>query len=927
MNIMNRTAWKAMWRNKLRTWVTVVGILLSAAMFMAVTTMCVSIWHFLVDHERISNGDCFVKFRYQTQEQLDAMRQDHHITKLGVGKTLGYTTFSLDTADGEISETVVILSGDEAFYEMLSGELVYGAYPKNSGEIAITENIYQYLKQSGRPCEIGQTVTLDIAADPEHTDIPTTEKAYSKDYKIVGILKTFFKFHGDDFKLSSLLTYSDGNEASALWYSSMIKTFPASQARSYISNHSDENTYGQWYALNTDLLGLYGDIQYANYTVIIGGLAAVLMGIILLGSVSLIYNSFSISVSERTRQFGLLRGIGATKKQLRGSVRFEAAVLCLMGIPVGILCGYLGIRITLCFVGDAVDIMMQDSFGSSATLSAKFSWIAAMTAALVAVLTVFISAWIPARRATRIEPISAIRQSKDYSVPEKPVRVGRVTKKLWGLPGLLSKKYYSTSRKKYRSTVTSLAVSILLFITASSFAGELQKVADTIVNTENFDLMILEDDYYDISEIRDMDIVDKSAWVSRPYSYGIALDDSQLSEEYLALSQIQNMFENFSPCFAEIYYLEDSVFLDYLFSNGIDPEPYFRVGYPCALVCDMQYTHYLYDENGSAYQRISYEIPLLSDDIESLQLYTRNFPSELRQVFRDNSQCDDYAVHELSLNGKRVIELIPYRLSGNLMLRDEEAAQYLAVILEITDGETYESFYSYSPETDTYSGEALYTQKTDHIRISLGARISELPFGMPSDGITSYRTQILILPMSFMPEGDLRLSVTVNDYEAFLKLAKEQDLSYYDYLSPERMYRTVLFLIDVFANGFIILISLICVCNVFNTVTTNIMLRKKDFGVLRSVGMQNRELYRMMGFECMQYGIKSLLIGLPLGFAASYGVYLIADNTDSLSYIPPWSAMLICGVCVFAVVFTSMLYAISRLKKDNPIEAIRAENI
>lgn len=927
MNIMNRTAWKAMWRNKLRTWVTVAGIILSAAMFMAVTTMCVSIWQFLVDHERINNGDYFVKIINHSQDQLDILQNDEHITKLGIGKTLGYSTFSLSTENGNISETAVILSGDQAFFEMLSDELIRGVYPKNSNEIAITENIYQYLKQTGRPCEIGQTVTLDIAVELEGMELPTAGQAYSKEYKIVGILQTFFKYHGDYFNKSSLLTYSDGKETPALWYSSMIKTFPASHARTYLSGSSQGSAFSQWFDVNLDMLGLYGDIQYANYTIVIGGLAVILMGIILLGSVSLIYNSFSISVSERTKQFGLLRSIGATKKQLRGSVRFEAAFLCLMGIPFGILCGYLGICVTLYFVGDAVDIMMQDSFSSTATLSARFSWLAALTASLVGVLTVFISAWIPARRATRIEPISAIRQAKDYSVPTKPVRVGKLTQKLWGLPGLLAKKYYSTSRKKYRSTVVSLAVSILLFITASSFAGELQKVVNNTVNTENFDLMILEDEYYDIREIRDMEIIDKSAWVSRPFDYGIALDDSQLSEEYLALSEIQNMFEDFSPSYAEIYYLEDTVFLAYLQKHGIDPEPYFQTDNPCALVCDLNYIHYRIDESGSARERISYEIPILSKEIESLQLYSRNFPPELRRDFVENSEYDECTLRELSLHGKHVVELIPYHLSGDLMLMDEENAAYFVVIPEIIDGKTCESFYSYDPEADLYAGEALYTQETDNMKIQLGERISELPFGVPSDGITSYRNQVLILPMRFMPESNLRLSITVSDYEAFLKFAKEQDLSYYDFLSPERMYRTVLFLIDVFANGFIILISLICVCNVFNTVTTNIMLRKKDFGILRSVGMKNKELYRMMGFESIQYGIKSLLIGLPLGLAASYGVYLIADHDRVMPYMPPWSAILICGVCVFAVVFTSMLYAVSRLKKDNPIDAIRAENI
>ena len=926
MNVMNRITWKAMWKNKLRTLVTIVGIILSAAMFMAVTTMCVSIWQFLVDHECINNGDCFIKIFVQTQEQLEMLRHDDHITKLGVGKTLGYTTFELMPEDGASYETAVILAGDEAFYEMISDELVHGMYPQNSGEIAITENVYQYLKKAGKPCEIGQTVTLDIAVELEGMEFPTSGEDYSKEYKIVGILQTFFKFHGDNFNLSSLLTYADGKEAPALWYSSMVKTSPASHARTYISNNSQDTAYGQWFDLNLDMLGLYGDIKYANYTVVIGGLAAVLMGIILIGSVSLIYNAFSISVSERTKQFGLLCGIGATKKQIRKSVLFEASTLCVLGIPIGILCGYAGIWITLYFVGDAVDVMMQGSFGSTATLSARFSWIAALIAALVGMLSVYLSALIPARKATKIAPVSAIRQSGEYVVPKKNVKIGRLSQKLWGIPGLLAKKYYSTSRKKYRSTVASLAVSIFLFITAASFAGELQKVANSAVNTQNFDLMILKDTYYDIGDIRNMDFVDNSAWVSRNYDYGTAPDESMLSEQYRKLAREQTVFDRFYPSYVEILYLEDEVFLDYLTEHGIAPEQYFQKDTPAALVCDLDYTHYQYDGNGKG-TRLSYEIPVLAEDVKDIPIYSRGVPAEVRRYYAENSIHTDYSISEITMHGNWVIELVPYELNQGLMYMLEEEAEYVLVVQENVGNKTYESYYPYDPETNTRTEELIFTQETKTPDLCLGERISELPFGVPNHGRSSYNCIMLLLPMSCMPQSDLRLSVTVSDYEAFLKFAREKNLSYFDYLNSERMFRTVLFLINVFSNGFIILISLICVCNVFNTVTTNILLRRKDFGVLRSVGMKNRELYSMMGYECMQYGILSLLYGLPLGLLAGYGVYLITDQAENLSYTAPWNALLIASVCVIAVVFISMLYGISRIKRVDPIEAIRSENI
>ena len=127
--------------------------------------------------------------------------------------------------------------------------------------------------------------------------------------------------------------------------------------------------------------------------------------------------------------------------------------------------------------------------------------------------------------------------------------------------------------------------------------------------------------------------------------------------------------------------------------------------------------------------------------------------------------------------------------------------------------------------------------------------------------------------------------------------------------------------------GFIILISLICVCNVFNTISTNIALRRRDFGMLRSVGMQSKELNQMMIYECMRYGIRSLFMGLPLGILGSFGINSLAAGVGNSHYEIPLIPMTVSIISVFVVVFISMLYALSKLKKDNPIEAIRMENL
>ena len=136
------------------------------------------------------------------------------------------------------------------------------------------------------------------------------------------------------------------------------------------------------------------------------------MGIIMIASISLIYNAFSISISERTKQFGLLKSIGATKKQIRKSVLFEAFFLCIIGIPLGVGCGLLGIGITLHFVGKLMaDTGIITTGSETIQLELVISWWAILIAVAIAIITVIISAMLPARRAVKIPAIEALRES------------------------------------------------------------------------------------------------------------------------------------------------------------------------------------------------------------------------------------------------------------------------------------------------------------------------------------------------------------------------------------------------------------------------------------------------------------------------------------------------------------------------------------
>jgi putative ABC transport system permease protein len=249
---------------------------------------------------------------------------------------------------------------------------------------------------------------------------------------------------------------------------------------------------------NDDVLMYSGVSKYPRFYVVLYSLAAILVLLIMAGSISLIYNAFSISVSERTQQIGILSSVGATKRQIRKSIMFEAMFVSIIGIPIGVLSGLAGIGVTLLCVGNKFPSLW--SRGAPYTLSLQVNLWTVVTAVLFALITVYISAWIPSRRATRITAIEAIRQTNDIYVNAKDIRTSKLTYRLFGLEGVLARKHFRRSRKRYRTTIVSLFMSIVLFISASTFCSYIKDSVTDVFGTRDYDISW----YYDTRAYTEM---------------------------------------------------------------------------------------------------------------------------------------------------------------------------------------------------------------------------------------------------------------------------------------------------------------------------------------------------------------------------------------------------------------------------------------
>ena len=648
------------------------------------------------------------------------------------------------------------------------------------------------------------------------------------------------------------------------------------------------------YAYNTKVLLYSGTAPFDSFLTAFYSLAAIIIALIVFGSVSLIYNAFSISVSERTRQFGLLSSVGATRKQLRRMVLFEALAVSIVGIPLGILVGIGGIGITLLLIGDKfISIVRVDI-----PMRLCVSWQAVVIAAVIALVTVLISAWIPSKRATRVSAVEAIRQSMDIKVSGRPVRTSKLAYKLFGLPGVLAGKHYKRNRKKYRTTVVSLFMSIVLFVSAAAFTDYMMESAEGGLASDQFDLIYAAES--DASAAMTPDALLELLF-SEPNVTGGTYTKKQFLQGDISREYVTAMFagrfadlgmerEDAAPkdlgISGYLYFVADTEFNRLLEKYNLKEADYYDRDKPLGIALD---------RNIELDRRLEKYVTLdtLKGDgcmIEGL------YYVEIDGYYRKDSRIDE--------NGNKVV------LYQN---RDNEN--------DIIELPYEESFAKYTLRSEkTIEETPFFVSRSTPVAINMIYPHSMLESVIPEAALNQFRNT----------EYFLTSSNHAASFENLATMLTENGLSsrqLFDYAANAETNRNVITIIRVFAYGFIVLISLIAAANVFNTISTNISLRRREFAMLKSVGMTQKGFRRMMNCECLLYGSKALLLGLPVSCGITYLIYRAVTTAYETSFHLPWAAIGIAVLSVFLVVFATMIYAMRKAKKDNPIDALKNENL
>ena len=936
MNLLKRLTIKNLKLNKTRSIATILGIVLSVALITAVTTMYTSAMESLIRTEKENDGNIHLAIYGLSKDKLADLKNNRNIDHIYLTKKFGYA--KLDESKNDSKPYAFIMGMTNDSIKNLGINIKEGRLPENENEIVIPS----HLRTNGRiEKHVGDTITLDVGkrilngqeltqsnrlvtiedetnmivlssqGDNEEKN-STNEKIVetsTKTYKIVGIVNrpsTYIEPYSAPGY--TFITYLDENHLenvnSSRNNSTLTNTSTTKDQNSINNSNDSENNqkidvyitfkkqgFKDVYKNIAGIIGVDSELynklmseqkmtddevnkilqqlsdvtgkdfdeievnqilinliktqinpfsispEYEQLMIVV----AILCVVIMVASIICIKNSFDISITEKTKQYGMLRSIGATKKQIKNNVLFEALILGAIGIPFGILLGIFAsyILVIIC------NRLLASAIITKLILSLSLRGI--LISVLLGIITIYLSAFGSSRRAKKVSPIESIRNSGEIKIKSKKLKTPKLINKIFGIGGVISYKNIKRNRKKYRATIISITSSVMLFLIAFSFvSGMKEEAEDRLINNDcTLKLSVQSEDPIYLSTLKLDNIKEHTV-----------LRYKQVNTEYINLNK---------------------EYINYLKSNNIN----------------------ITEEDPNEQEHIcSFPIIAVGKDEYSKYLKRLNLNYE---NMKDKCIFNDY--QQLQYDKK--------------IYKGREYANKVGDKIKIigTKGNT----------------------NTDKNEITIGAIADSLPMGIKSSSINGCSTIIvsdeyydkifnnnkLVDSIYFDSDNTTKLQ---DDIEQIVK-----DNNLITNFEEERQQRlNFVILVDIFLYGFIIVIALIGITNMFNTITTNMQLRKPEFAMLKSIGMTNKEFNKMIRLETLFMGIKSLIWGLIIGTIISIMMFMEFKGisaSEALVQLKIWKPILVSTIAVFLLLTWIMNYSMKKTKTQNIIETIRNENI
>ncbi|AIQ55469.1 ABC transporter permease [Paenibacillus sp. FSL R7-0331] len=863
MNIVNTLTIRHLKQNKRRTLVTIFGVIISVSMMTAVITLIFSFADLMIRQTIADTGEWHIKYQDITKEQLAAIQGDDATKTVAITRDLGYAP--LEGGQNSNKPYLFIKEYDVQGFTQFQIEISKGRLPHTDKEVVISESVATNGKVK---YEIGDRLTLRVGdrfeqggdhpldqTEPlrrkDGTLTETLQHSIIRDYTVVGFIKrpVWETAWAPGY---AIISYADDHIIGG--DDRVDASVVLQQVNPFLFAHAEklaEKNQIDTVQYNNDLLHYYGLSSSGASSSTMFSLSAIIMGAIIIGSVGLIYNAFAISVSERSRHLGMLASVGATKRQKRNSVFFEGIVIGLISIPIGILCGLAGIGITFSFM----NTMIEGALWTSEKLRLIVTPLLLLITCLVSMLTIFVSAYLPAVKASRVSPMDAIRQTTDVKLTAKAVKTSKIIRKLFGIEAEIGLKNLKRNKRRHHVILFSLVISIVLFLTISFFTTGLTQSLALSLEGINYDIEVSS-------------------------SNGSTIDD-RLMQSLVSLDGVTE--------YNVIHELIGNAWVD---AASIADELQEKVKQDKSMLQDGKYP---------------YDIKLYALNDSSLQAYARAAHADYEQLT------------DLDHPAAIVMDTIHYKdIDTGKYIQTKSIYASIGQHIELT------SFYKKSGE-ETKANKVIFAALTD-----------KAPMGMSPVGVGGLNMIVSERVMNRLADGEELPNASMYLYlkstepvktQQEIEAMNETNLNVYNVYQSRISEEQQILLMNVFSYGFIVLISAISVANIFNTISTGLALRKREFAMLKSVGATPKGFAKMLNYESVFYGVKSLLYGLPVSFAVMVLIYKAFSNKFSYGFTLPWMSILSVIVCVFVIVSSAVVYSGAKVKKGNIIDALKQENI
>lgn len=934
MNLMKTLTLKNLKLNRKRTIVTIVGIILATALLSALVTLVSSFQYSMIEYQKQKDGDFHVKFSNVKMSELSEFKNNRNIES--TFETMGMGFAKLDGCKNEDKPYAYVMATDEAGFERGCFKLIEGRMAKNEDEIVIP----RHLKTNGRiDIKVGDEITLDVGKryDSNTEGVISENCAYeheaetltdtvTKHYKVVGIMERP-GYGMEDYSAAgyTFVTYSD--ELAAIDNGTKSEASEADTTLTVYSRYTQKALRNKD-AVTADIIGVdeklfekannssvemsseesdrfLKEMENAKYDIYMNGylinyecvfpidgsfkalftVAAVVALIIILTSVYCIKNSFNISITEKIRQYGMLASVGATRRQIKSSVKTEAAMLGVVGIPVGTMSGILASLIL-------VKVVNALSAGwLNVALSFHTSLPALILAVILSIATIYFSATGSARMAAKVTPLEAIRNTKEIKIKSAKLKTPAIIGRIWGIGGVISYKNIKRNNKKYRTTVTSIVICSVTFIVISYFMSMAFSVVGMSYASADYNIGI------NMSCKKDIDIEKFSKLLSgiegaEDYLVGAGYDFDVSKPEYTKeygeyCRQLYDDSEDVSQMFL-ITVLDDKSYDKYASDAGIKNAA-------AGAILVNKCTFDVYNENSSKYVKKEME----------LYKYKAGDTIECGYNVYDDASSDDNAVE------------------GGTESSTEDNSGYV-------DEETINNGVRKTVDV-TIAG------VTDKVPIGYKGYSNTLLF-MNQKGFESLwgdgKNGNEIKP-GYASYSAYVVAENADEYQDTFEKETEgnpeySQISFYVSNMDKQMRdeKSLFTLLGVFAYGLIVVIALIGITNIINTLSTGMELRSREFATLRSIGMTDKQFVGMVRLESVFISVKALAIGVPLGILISYLLCVMMNRMDdAIIYEPPYKAIILCIVVVIMLIYAIMKLSMTKLRHNNIIETIKNENL